>query len=174
MLRLYNTLTRKIEDFKPLNPNLVTYYSCGPTVYDYAHLGHARTYIFADILERVISYNGYSVKRVMNITDVGHLTSDSDSGEDKMEKGAKREKKSVWDIAKFYTADFFEMCNQLNIRKPSVVAKATDYIKEMIDLIEILEKKGFTYTVLDGVYFDSSKFSSYGKLTGQSYQQLNK
>src|SRR3989338_7332797 len=114
MLKLYNTLTRKIEDFTPLHPPQVTYYSCGPTVYDYAHIGHARTYIFADILQRVLEMNGYQVKRVMNITDVGHLTSDSDTGEDKMEKGAKREGKTVWQIAQFYTQDFLEMMDKLN------------------------------------------------------------
>src|SRR3989338_7671511 len=106
MLRLYNTFTKKTEDFKPLNPPIVCFYSCGPTVYDFAHIGHARTFIFADILQRVLEFNGFDVKRVMNITDVGHLTSDSDSGEDRMEKRARREKKSVWEIAKFYTDDF--------------------------------------------------------------------
>lgn len=174
MLKLYNTLIKNLEEFKPLNPASVTYYSCGPTVYDYAHLGHARTYIFADILERVLIYNDYTVKRVMNVTDVGHLTSDSDTGEDKMEKGAKREKKSVWDIAKYYTEDFFLMCERLNIKKPSIVCKATDYIKEMISVIVTLEKKGFTYNTSDGVYFDSAKFPKYGEMTGQTFEILNK
>ncbi|MBI2616781.1 cysteine--tRNA ligase [Candidatus Gottesmanbacteria bacterium] len=174
MLRLYNTLTRKIENFVPLNPPLVTYYSCGPTVYDFAHIGHARTYVFSDILQRVLEWSGYKVKRVMNITDVGHLTSDSDTGEDKMEKGAKREGKTVWDIAKFYTDDFFVMLQKLNIKTPQTICKATDYIKEMIDLVKVLEKKGFTYTIEDGVYFDTGKISDYGKLTGKSKEELEK
>src|SRR3990172_2721950 len=139
MFRLYNTLTRKIGDFVPLNPAVVGYYSCGPTVYDYAHIGHARTYIFADVLQRTFKFNGYEVKRVMNITDVGHLTSDSDTGQDKMERGAAREKKSVWDIAGFYTKDFMEMTTKLNILKPEIICKATDHIGSMIQIIELLE-----------------------------------
>lgn len=181
MLSLYNTLTRSIEEFKPLDGAVMTYYSCGPTVYDFAHLGHARTYVFADILQRVLEYNQFNVKRVMNITDVGHLTSDSDTGEDKMElasrrsgKGASRENKSVWDIAKFYTEDFFEMLEKLNIKKPPIICKATDYIPEMIHLIKKLEEKGFTYTISDGVYFDTTKFPKYGELTGMSFEKLEK
>jgi len=174
MLFLYNTLTRRIEEFKPLNPPLVTYYSCGPTVYDFAHIGHARTYVFADILERVLIFNGYKVKRVLNITDVGHLTSDSDTGEDKIEKGAIREKKSVWDIAKFYTDDFFQMMAKLNIKKPEIICRATDHIASMIRLIEVLESKGFTYKIEDGVYFDTSKLKDYGKLTGGNFDSLQK
>lgn len=174
MLKLYNTLTRSVEEFTPLNREEVTYYSCGPTVYDYAHLGHARTYIFADILERTLTYNGYKVKRVMNITDVGHLVSDSDTGEDKMEKGASRENKSVWDIAKFYTDDFFGMLEKLNILKPAVITPATEYIPQMISLIKKLEQKGFTYVVSDGVYFDTTKFGRYGELTGMTFEKLEK
>src|SRR3989344_8939987 len=155
MLKLYNTLTRKIEDFKPIKSNEVGYYSCGPTVYDFAHIGHGRTYIFTDILQRVLEFNGYPVKRVMNITDVGHLTSDSDAGEDKMEKGAVREKKSVWEIAKFYTDDFLVMIDKLNIKRPEVICRATDHIDEMIRLIKKLEEKGFTYKIADGIYFDT-------------------
>ncbi len=172
MLNLYNTLTRQKEEFKPLHPPIVTYYSCGPTVYDFAHIGHARTFIFADVLQRALELNGFKVKRVMNITDVGHLTSDRDSGEDKMEKGAKREGKSVWDIAEFYTKDFMLMLDQLNIKVPEIICKATDNIKEMIDLIKVLEEKGFTYTIEDGIYFDTTKFPDYGKLTGQSFASL--
>lgn len=157
-----------------MNREEVTYYSCGPTVYDYAHLGHARTYIFADILERTLTYNGYKVKRVMNITDVGHLVSDSDTGEDKMEKGASRENKSVWDIAKFYTDDFFGMLEKLNILKPAVITPATEYIPQMISLIKKLEQKGFTYVVSDGVYFDTTKFGRYGELTGMTFEKLEK
>jgi cysteinyl-tRNA synthetase len=174
MLRLYNTLTRKVEEFTPLRKDWVGYYSCGPTVYDFAHIGHARTYIFADTLGRTLSFLGYKVKRVMNITDVGHLTSDSDSGEDKMEKGAKRENKSVWDIAQFYTDDFMKMLKDLNIEKPEIICKATDYIPQMISLVKQLEQKGFTYTVDDGVYFDTTKLSDYGKLTGQTFEELVK
>src|SRR3989338_7965564 len=157
MLRLYNTLTRKIEDFIPINPPEVGYYSCGPTVYDYAHIGHARTYIFSDLLQRVLEFNGYKVKRVMNITDVGHLTSDADAGEDKMEKGAARENKSVWEIAQVYTEDFFTMLQKLNIQKPGIITPATKYISSMIRIIKLLEKKGFTYQITeDGIYFDTS------------------
>ena len=181
MLKLYNTLSRKVEIFEPINPKEVGYYSCGPTVYDYAHIGHARTYVFADILERTLIFNGYQVKRVMNITDVGHLTSDSDTGADKMElasrrsgRGAKREKKSVWDIAKYYTEDFFRMLLELNIKKPEIITKATEYIKEMTELIKILDEKGFTYQISDGVYFDTSKLKDYGKLTGKEGADLQK
>ncbi len=174
MLQLYNTLTRNKEEFQPINPPSVGYYSCGPTVYDFAHIGHARTYIFADILQRVLEFNGYKVKRVMNITDVGHLTSDSDTGEDKMEKGALREKKSVWEIAKFYTDDFMQMLQKLNIKKPEIICKATDHIAEMIEIVKTLEKKGFTYKIADGIYFDTSMYPDYGILTGQSYEKLQK
>jgi len=174
MLRLYNTLTRQIEDFKPTNPPNVGFYSCGPTVYDYSHIGHARTYVFADILQRTLECNGFKVKRVMNITDVGHLTSDSDTGQDKMEKGAAREKKSVWEIAKFYTDDFWQLLSKLNIKKPEIVCRATDHIGSMVALIEELEKRSFTYKIDDGIYFDTSKFPEYGILTGQSWQDLQK
>ncbi|MBI3955308.1 cysteine--tRNA ligase [Candidatus Gottesmanbacteria bacterium] len=172
MLNLYNTLTRQKEEFKPLHPPVVTYYSCGPTVYDFAHIGHARTFIFADVLQRALELNGYQVKRVMNITDVGHLTSDRDSGEDKMEKGAKRENKSVWDIAEFYTKDFMQMLDQLNIKVPEIICKATDNIDSMIQIISTLQEKGFTYKIRDGIYFDTTKFPDYGKLTGQSFASL--
>lgn len=174
MLHLYNTLTRKLEDFQPVHSGWVGFYSCGPTVYDFAHIGHARTYIFADIAERVLKFDGYCVKRVMNITDVGHLVSNSDTGEDKMEKGAAREKKKVWEIARFYTDDFFAMCDKLNVKKPEIICRATDHISSMIQIIELLEKKGFTYTISDGVYFDTSKFPEYGRLTNSTYEELQK
>ncbi len=174
MLCFYNTLTKKIEAFQPLKSNIVTYYSCGPTVYDYAHIGHARTYVFADTLQRVLEFNGYQVKRVINITDVGHLTSDSDTGQDKIEKKAEKEKKSVWQISEFYTNDFFDLLEKLNIKQDFIVCKATDSIQEMIDLIKKLENKGYTYVISDGVYFDTSKFSRYGILTGQSFSSLQK
>jgi len=164
VLQIYNTLTRKKEIFTPLKNNLVGLYTCGPTVYHYAHIGNLRTYIFEDILKRVLLYNKFKVKHVMNITNVGHLTSDSDTGEDKMEKGAKREGKSVWQIADFYTKAFMEDIKKLNIIKANIFCKATDYIKEQIELITKLEKKGFTYIIEDGVYFDTSKLKDYGKL----------
>ncbi len=163
-LKIYNTLTRKKEEFKPLNKKIVGLYTCGPTVYNFAHIGNLRTYIFEDILKRVLLYNKYKVKHVMNITDVGHLTSDSDTGEDKIEKGAKREGKTVWEIAEFYTKSFLQDINKLNIIKADIICRATDYIKEQIELIKKLEKKGFTYVIEDGVYFDTSKLKDYGKL----------
>ncbi len=169
---LTNTLGRKKEKFTPIKPGFVGMYSCGPTVYDFSHIGHARTYIFSDILEKTLQYNGLEVKRVMNITDVGHLVSDADSGEDKMEKGAEREKKTVWEIADFYTKDFLDLTKKVNIKLPKLLPKATDNIPEMIDLIKELEEKGFTYKLADGIYFDTSKFPKYGDLTGQTWQQL--
>jgi cysteinyl-tRNA synthetase len=139
-------------------------YTCGPTVYDYAHIGNLRTYIFEDVLKRALEYNGLEVTHVMNITDVGHLVSDADEGIDKMEKGARREGKSAWEIADDYTKAFFEDCRRLNILKPTVVCKATDHIREQVELILTLERKGYTYKTSDGIYFDSSKFENYGKL----------
>lgn len=163
-LTLYNTLTRKKEIFRPAVMGRVGLYTCGPTVYNYAHIGNLRTYIFEDILRRVLEYSGFHVTHVMNITDVGHLTSDADTGEDKMEKGAKREKKTVWDVAAFYTEAFKNDMGALHIKEPTIWCKATDHIKEQIALIKQLEKKGVTYTTQDGVYFDTSKFPSYGAL----------
>jgi cysteinyl-tRNA synthetase len=166
MIKLYNTLNRKKEEFKPIKDKQVGMYTCGPTVYWYAHVGNLRTYIFEDLLKRVLEYNDYKVRHVMNITDVGHLTSDSDSGEDKLEKGAKKERKTVWEIAQFYTDQFKKDMKLLNIEDPDVLIKATDTIKEQIELIKNLEKKGFTYTIKDGVYFDTSKLEKYGRLWG--------
>ena len=168
MLKIYNTLTRKKEIFKPLHKEKVEMYTCGPTVYWFAHVGNLRTYIFEDILKRVLLYNGYKVDHVMNITDVGHLTSDADTGEDKMEKGAKREKKNVWDIAEFYTKAFQKDFKNLNILSPNIFIKASDTIKEQVDFIQTLEKKGFTYKTEDGIYFDSSKIKTYGRLWPKS------
>jgi cysteinyl-tRNA synthetase len=172
MIKLYNTLTRKKEIFKPLKDKEVGLYTCGPTVYWFAHIGNLRTFIFEDILKRVLEYNDFKVKHVMNITDVGHLTSDADTGEDKMEKGAKREKKTAWEIADFYTKVFKEDLKNLNIESPDIWTRATDYIKEQIELIEILEKKGFTYKISDGIYFDSSKIKDYGKLAGKKPKKI--
>lgn len=163
-IKLFNTLSRKVEEFKPIKPNTVGIYCCGPTVYNYMHIGNLRTYIFEDLLKRMFLYNGYEVKQVMNITDVGHLVSDEDVGEDKMEVGAKREGKSVWDIANFYTDEFKKDFKRLNILKPNIWSKATDHIKEQIELVKCLEEKGFTYKTSDGIYFDTSKMSDYGKL----------
>ncbi|MBI5880602.1 cysteine--tRNA ligase [archaeon] len=163
-LRLYNTLSRKMEEFKPVTAGKVGIYACGPTVYQYAHIGNLRSYIFEDILRRTLLYNGFKLTHVMNITDVGHLTSDADTGEDKMLKGAKREGKTVWEIAKFYTDAFMKDTSMLNIQKPDVICKATDHIKEMITLIQRMEKNGYTYTAGGNVYFDVSKFADYGKL----------
>ncbi len=172
-LELYNTLTRKKEVFKPLKGNIAKLYTCGATVYSYAHIGNLRTYIFEDILKRVLLYDKFKVKHVMNITDVGHLTSDADTGEDKIELGARRENKSAWEIAKFYTKAFQNDIKKLNILPPNIWCKATDNIKEQIALIKKLEEKGYTYIIPnDGVYFDSSKFKGYGKLARLKIEKL--
>ena len=172
MLKLYNTLTRKKEVFKPLKNKKVGFYTCGPTVYDYDHLGHAWNYTQADFLRRVLEYNDYKVKQVMNVTDVGHLTSDSDTGEDKMEKSAREKKKSVWEIAEFFTKIYFKNRKKLNLLKPQIVCKATDHIKEMIELVKTLVKKGYGYKIDDGIYFDVQKFPNYGKLSGNTLENL--
>ena len=162
-MRLYNTLHRKVEDFVPNDGMKVKMYTCGPTVYHYAHIGNLRTYIFEDILEKSLSYLGYDVKRVMNITDVGHLTSDADTGEDKMEKGAKREGKTVYEIAKFYTEAFFEDCKKLNIKKPETVIPASSNIDTYIKMIEKMLKEDYAYISNGNVYFDVSKATDYYK-----------
>jgi cysteinyl-tRNA synthetase len=163
-MRIFNTLSRKIEDFRPMGKE-VKVYACGPTVYHYAHIGNLRTYIFEDVLRRSLLFNGFKVKHVMNITDCGHLTSDADEGEDKMAKGAAREGKTVWEIAKFYENAFFSDCAALNIQKPEIKCKATEHIPEMIELIQKIEKNGYTYVSEGNVYFDVTKFSDYGKLS---------
>jgi len=164
-MKLYNTLTRSKDEFVPLYDNEVRMYSCGPTVYNYAHLGNMRTYIFMDILRRVLKYNGYKLRHVMNITDVGHLVSDEDEGEDKMIKGAREQKKTPWEIAEFYTRAFMEDIAALNIEKPEIICKATDHIPEMIEFVKGLVEKGYGYETSDGIYFDISKFPGYGKLS---------
>ena len=171
-LKIFNTLTRKKELFKPLKDKEVGIYTCGPTVYAYAHIGNLRTYIFEDILKRTLIFNGFKLKNVMNVTDVGHLTSDADTGEDKLEVGAKRENRTVWEIAEFYTKIFFEDLRRLNILQPDIICKATDNIKEMIDLVKTLSRKGFTYQIDDGIYFDTSKFKNYGKLAKLDLKKL--
>ncbi len=165
-------MDRKKQAFAPSKPGLVRLYTCGPTVYNYAHIGNLRTYIFEDVLKRVLVYNSYQVNHVMNITDVGHLTDDADSGEDKMEKGAAREGKSAWDIAKFYTQAFEHDLADLNIIPPNTWCKATDHIPEQIDLIQKLEQKGFTYPTSDGIYFDTTKLPDYGKLAKLDLKHL--
>ncbi|MFM8321830.1 MAG: cysteine--tRNA ligase [Chloroflexota bacterium] len=161
-LRLYDTYTRSLREFEPLHEGEVGLYTCGPTVYDYAHIGNLRTYIFEDLLRRVLEFNRYNVKHVMNITDVGHLVSDSDTGEDKMEKGSQRTGMTAWQIAEFYTAAFREDLQRLNILEPTIWCRATDHIQEQIDVIRCIEAKGFTYRTSDGIYFDTSKLADYG------------
>lgn len=160
-MKLYNTRTKKIEELKPQNPPKVTVYSCGPTVYDYSHIGHWYTYVRIDMLIRSLRAASYQPQWVMNITDVGHLVSDADEGEDKLEKGAKREGKSAWEVAAYYTDDFMKGMKTMNMLQPNHIVKATDNIPEQIDLINKLEKKGFTYVIDDGVYFDTAKFDTY-------------
>lgn len=166
MLKLYNTLSRKKEIFNPLSDNTVKMYSCGPTVYNFAHIGNMRTYIFMDILRRTLKFCGYKLKGVMNVTDVGHLLSDSDDGEDKMEVAARKQQKSVKEIADTYAKAFFEDLEKLNIEKPEIIAYATEHIKEMIEYVKELQKAGYAYEISDGIYFDTSKFKDYGKLSG--------
>lgn len=172
-IRLFNTMSRKLEDFKPLVPGHMGFYSCGPTVYWDQHIGNMRSFVNSDILKRMFIENGYTVRHVMNITDVGHLTSDEDSGEDKMEKGAAREKMSAWDIAKKYTDAFLRDIDALNIIRPSTMPHATDYIQEQIDQVKKLEALGYTYEIPgDGIYYDTSKFPDYGMLGRQNLSEL--
>ena len=171
-MKFYNSLTRNVDEFVPRDKNVVTMYTCGPTVYHYAHIGNLRTYIMEDILEKSLEYLGYSVKRVMNITDVGHLSSDADTGEDKMLKGAKREHKSVMEIAKYYTECFKSDCDSLNIKWPSIVVPATSMINEYIEFIKVLEEKGYTYFSGGNVYFDTSKLDKYYVLTNNNESDL--
>ena len=171
-LQLYNTMTRQKEVFTPIKPPQVGLYTCGPTVYNFAHIGNLRTYVFSDILKRVLTYNGFKVKHVMNITDVGHLTGDRDMGEDKLESGARREGKSAWEIAEYYTQAFKKDLKKLNIIEPTIWCKATDTIDDQIALIRTLEEKGYTYRTSDGIYFDTAKFPDYTKLSHQDLDAL--
>ena len=171
-MKFYNTLSRSTEEFVPRNKDIVTMYTCGPTVYHYAHIGNLRTYIMEDILEKSLNYIGYNVKRVMNITDVGHLSSDADTGEDKMLSGAKRENKSVMDIAKYYTKCFKNDCEKLNIKWPETVVPATSMINDYIEFIKGLESKGYTYFAGGNVYFDTSKLDKYYVLTNNDENDL--
>lgn len=170
--KIYNTLGHKIEDFVPYNKDKVTMYTCGPTVYHYAHIGNLRSYICEDVLEKSLNYCGYNVKRVMNITDVGHLSSDADTGEDKMLKGAKREHKSVLEIAKYYTDCFKNDCDRLNIKWPETVVPATSLIDDYIKFIEVLMEKGYAYFTNGNVYFDTSKLKEYYQLTNHNEEEL--
>lgn len=169
---LYNTLSKKVEEFVPNTEGKVAMYTCGPTVYHFAHIGNLRSYIMEDVLEKYLRFAGYDVKRVMNITDVGHLSSDGDTGEDKMLAGAKREHKSVMDIAQFYTDAFFEDCRKLEIKRPDVVEPATNCISEFIHMIEVLLEKGYAYVAGENVYFDTSKLENYYVLSSQKEEEL--
>jgi len=169
---IYNTLSREKEKFIPIENENVGMYTCGPTVYNYAHIGNLRTYIFEDVLKKSLKYLDYKVNHVMNITDVGHLQSDADEGEDKMQLGAERENKTVWEIARFYEEAFFEDCRKLNIEKPTIISRATEHIEEMINLIKVLEEKGYTYISNGNVYFEIDKFNDYNKLANLSIEEL--
>ncbi|MBW9151686.1 cysteine--tRNA ligase [Clostridium estertheticum] len=169
---VYNTMTRSKEEFIPYVEGKVGMYTCGPTVYNYAHIGNLRTYIFEDVLKKALEYSKFKVKHVMNITDVGHLQSDGDEGQDKMALGAKREHKTVWEIAKFYEDAFFEDCKKLNIKRPTIVCRATEHIQDMIEFIKKLEEKGYTYVSNGNVYFEIDKFPDYEKLAHLSLDEL--
>ncbi len=165
-LQLHNTLTKKTEVFAPKSDNTVKLYTCGPTVYDYLHVGNWSAYIYWDTLVRTLIANDFSVDRVMNITDVGHLVSDADDGEDKLEKGARREGKTAWDVATFYGNDFITGMKRLNLIAPEHITKATEYIPQQLDLVRKLKEKGFTYQIDDGIYFDTAKFPTYADFAG--------
>ncbi len=171
-MKLYNSLSLEKEKFIPRNENEVTIYTCGPTVYNYAHIGNLRTYVSEDILVKALELFGYNVKRAMNVTDVGHLSGDDDTGEDKMLAGAKREKKTVWQIAEFYTDAFFKDMDLLNLKTPDVIEKATDHIDDYIHFIKVLEEKGYTYKAGGNVYFDISKLDDYTKLSKMPIEDL--
>ncbi len=171
-MKIYNSLSKRIEDFKPNVEGKVSMYTCGPTVYHFAHIGNLRTYIMEDVLEKLLRYSGYDVKRVMNITDVGHLSSDADTGEDKMLAGAKREHKTIMEIAKFYTDAFFADCAKLNIKTPDVVEPATNCISEFIHMIEVLLDKGYAYQAGENIYFDTSKLKEYYVFGAQNEEEL--
>lgn len=170
-LKLYNTLSRQKEIFKPIDDNKVRMYSCGPTVYYFAHIGNLRTYLFMDNLRRVLKYNGYELLHVMNITDVGHLESDADEGEDKMAKAARRENKDPYEIAEFYTEKFMTDLNKLNITKPEIICKATDHIKDMEEYVLKIMDNGYAYETSDTIYFDTSKLDKYGVLSNINIEE---
>ena len=171
-IQIYNTMTRRKETFRPVEPGKVRMYNCGPTVYDQAHIGNMRTYVMNDLIRRTFEYLGYEVRQVMNITDVGHLTSDADEGEDRMLVGAQQAGLDPWQIAEHFAKLFFEDTAALNILRPHVAPKATEHIPEMIALVQRLEEKGYTYEISDGVYFDVSRFPDYGRLSGQTLDEM--
>lgn len=171
-LRLYNTLTRKLETFDPFNSNLVKVYTCGPTVYSQPHVGNFAAYVYWDLMVRTLEVNDYKVERVINLTDVGHLVSDGDDGEDKLEKGARKSGKTVWEVAEYYISAFQKDFRRLQLREPTSWARATDYINEDIAIVDLLTKKGYTYETTDGVYFDTSKFEAYADFAKLQLDQL--
>lgn len=171
-MKLYSTMSGKVEEFVPLQEGKVSIYTCGPTVYNYAHIGNLRTYVSEDILVRTLEYLGYDVTRAMNITDVGHIVGDADTGEDKMLQTARKQKRSVWEIADYYTTVFFEDFDSLRLKRPQIIMKATDHIDDYIHFIQVLEKKGFTYQAGGNVYFDVSKFPDYNKLSKMPLENL--
>lgn len=171
-MKLYNQISKKVEDFKPLSPENVKIYTCGPTVYNFAHIGNFSSYVYWDLLVRTLTLNGYHVDRILNLTDVGHLTSDADEGEDKLEKGARREGKTVWEIAETYIDAFLKDFRSLNLIEPSKICRATDYIQDDIALVNTLTEKGYTYETSDGIYFDTSKFKDYAKFARLDLDQM--
>lgn len=172
MIKLYNQLTKSEDEFQPIGKDNVKIYTCGPTVYSYAHIGNLTSYIYWDFLIRTLELSGFKVNRVLNLTDVGHLASDADDGEDKLEKGAKREGKTVWEIADFYGKAFLEDFRSLYLKEPNKIAKATDYIKEDMELVDLLTEKGYTYETSDGIYFDTSKFKTYADFARLDLDQM--
>lgn len=170
-MKLYNTLTRKIEEFKPIDQKQVRMYSCGPTVYGYAHIGNLRAYLFMDTLRRVLKYNGYTLKHVMNITDVGHLVSDADEGEDKMLKAARIEEKDPFEIAEFYMNAFLKDIDKLNIDRPEIIARATEHIDVMEEYVKKIIENGYTYETENTIYFDTSKLDKYGVLSNRNVEE---
>ena len=170
-MKLYNTLTRKVEEFEPLHPPKVGLYTCGPTVYDYEHIGHGRKYVYDDILKRTLSYFEYEVKHVQNVTDVGHLVSDADEGEDKLEKGARKHGLTVWEVVDFFTKHFYDSMDKFNIQRPNIIAKATEHIPAQIKLVSQLVDKGYAYDTPEAVYFNVSKFKNYGSLDPQKMEE---
>ncbi len=170
MIRIFNTASGKKEDFRPIHEKKVGMYTCGMTVYDYAHIGHGRKYVGDDIVRRTLQYFGYSINHVQNVTDVGHLVSDEDSGQDKMEKGALKHGKSVWEVAEYFTDHFYASMDALNVLRPTIICKATEHITEQVDLVKTLMEKGVAYDTPEAVYFDVTKFPDYGKLFGQKLE----
>jgi cysteinyl-tRNA synthetase len=173
-VRLYNSLTKKIEDLRPIKEDEVSLYTCGPTVYNHAHIGNFRAFVLGDLVNRVLTFNGYNVKYIMNLTDVGHLTDDADQGDDKLEKAAEKEGKSAREIADYYIKLFMDDYERLHLTKPMKFTRATDYISEQIELVKVLENKGYTYNTTDGVYFDTSKFPEYGQLSGMTHDNTER